>query len=743
MSISRKLMSATGVVGDDWNLATATFNGGSGRIISISGQATNPQTVFFKPDGTKMYIISTTPTVLMHQYSLGTAWDVTTAVFQGSLDAFSPFGETVPTALFFRPTGTEFFYLGATTDKVYKVTLNTAWDIIRSGSVAAGASVSAQESAPAGLFFKPDGTKMYITGASGDDVNEYNLSPAWSVTTLSFVRVKSVSAQETSPTDVFFKPDGLRMFVVGWNSDSVHAYNLSTAWNISTASFFNSFSVIEQDGTTNGMFFKPDGTKMYTTGNSRDSVHEYSLSTAWNIGTARWDSPDNFFSVAGQDDAPRGTYHSPDGLRLYVVGVTSDGVHEYSLSTPWSVATASLVRSFSVVTQTTAPLGVFFRSDGLRMYVNSSVAIYEYNLSTAWNISTATYQRQLADNSEAFYFRDDGLVMLAVTSRAAVLRYNLGSAWDITTAQWQGAAYTDGIFSVSAKETSAGVAFFRDDGLRMYVTGSSSDSVHEYNLSTAWSVDTASFVRSFSVAAQDTVPQSIFFRPTGNTMYVIGFSSDSVHEYNLSTAWNISTASFVRSFSVAAKELTPQGVFFRPTGNTMYVIGSSSDSVHEYNLSTAWNISTASFVRSFSVVNLATSPSDIFFRSDGLRMYVTDSTSSSIYEYSLGTPWDISTATPVYNPPGYFSVGPQDTSPQAIYVSPTGSHVYFIGPGTDTAYEYALSSPWNLTGATLSESVSVVNQTTVPRGISFKPDGTKMYVLSDTPYDGVFEYDLS
>jgi DNA-binding beta-propeller fold protein YncE len=275
MSISRKLMSATGVVGDDWNLATATFNGGSGRIISISGQATNPQTVFFKPDGTKMYIISTTPTVLMHQYSLGTAWDVTTAVFQGSLDAFSPFGETVPTALFFRPTGTEFFYLGATTDKVYKVTLNTAWDIIRSGSVAAGASVSAQESAPAGLFFKPDGTKMYITGASGDDVNEYNLSPAWSVTTLSFVRVKSVSAQETSPTDVFFKPDGLRMFVVGWNSDSVHAYNLSTAWNISTASFFNSFSVIEQDGTTNGMFFKPDGTKMYTTGNSRDSVHEY------------------------------------------------------------------------------------------------------------------------------------------------------------------------------------------------------------------------------------------------------------------------------------------------------------------------------------------------------------------------------------------------------------------------------------------------------------------------------------
>jgi len=39
-------------------------------------------------------------------------------------------------------------------------------------------SVSSQELVPQDLFFKPDGTKMYIAGGAGDDINEYDLSTA-------------------------------------------------------------------------------------------------------------------------------------------------------------------------------------------------------------------------------------------------------------------------------------------------------------------------------------------------------------------------------------------------------------------------------------------------------------------------------------------------------------------------------------------------------------------------------------
>ena len=43
------------------------------------------------------------------------------------------------------------------------------------GTVTAGAtySVVAQENAPRGITFNTDGTKMFITGTQGDDVNEY------------------------------------------------------------------------------------------------------------------------------------------------------------------------------------------------------------------------------------------------------------------------------------------------------------------------------------------------------------------------------------------------------------------------------------------------------------------------------------------------------------------------------------------------------------------------------------------
>jgi len=154
----------------------------------------------------------------------------------------------------------------------------------------------------------------------------------------------------------------------------------------------------------------------------------------------------------------------------------------------------------------------------------------------------------------------------------------VSTGWDISTAVFLQS------FSVSAKETIAYGVTFKPDGLKMYVIGRSSDSVHEYNLSTAWDISTAIFLQSFSVSAKDANPTGVTFKPDGLKMYVIGFNSDSVHEYNLSTGWDISTAVFLQSFSVSAKDATPTGVTFKPDGLKMYVIGFSSDSVHEYDL---------------------------------------------------------------------------------------------------------------------------------------------------------------
>jgi DNA-binding beta-propeller fold protein YncE len=229
------------------------------------------------------------------------------------------------------------------------------------------------------VFFKPDGTKMYVIGSTGDDVNEYTLSTAWDVSTATYVQVFSVALQETTPTGVFFKSDGTQMYVVGSDNDAVFQYPLSTAWDISTAVFPGVVVLPSTDASNRDLFFKPDGTKLYTVGATSDSVYEYTLSTAWDVTTATYV---RVFSVAAQETVATGVFFKPDGTKMYVTGSNGDDVNEYTLSTAWDISTATYVRVFSISAQDTEPTGLFFRDDGKKMYVLGATndAVYAYNL---------------------------------------------------------------------------------------------------------------------------------------------------------------------------------------------------------------------------------------------------------------------------------------------------------------------------------------------------------------------------
>ena len=98
--------------------------------------------------------------------------------------------------------------------------------------------------------------------------------------------------------------------------------------------------------------------------------------------------------------------------------------------------------------------------------------------------------------------------------------------------------------------------------------------------------------------------------------------------------WNVSTAVFLQSVSVSTAA-SPNGLFFRPDGTKMYVVGGSADKVYEYNLSTPWSVSTAVFLQDFSIAGQETSPEGLFFKPDGTKMYVTGGNNTRIYEYDL------------------------------------------------------------------------------------------------------------
>ena len=243
--------------------------------------------------------------------------------------------------------------------------------------------VASVDGIPSGIFFKPDGLKMYVIGNANDRVNEYDLSTAWVINTAVYLQTFSVFAQEITPNDLFFKPDGLKMYVVGSTGDDVNEYNLSTAWNISTAVYVQNFSVFAQQTVPKDVFFRSDGLRMYVVGTSSATVHSYTLSTAWNISTAVWDAPaDSYLNVSSESTGPTDIFFKPDGLKLFVIGNTADNIYEYTLSTAWNVSTASYVQFYSISAQSLNPTGLFFKSDGSKMYVLDSTTrdIWGYNL---------------------------------------------------------------------------------------------------------------------------------------------------------------------------------------------------------------------------------------------------------------------------------------------------------------------------------------------------------------------------
>ncbi|MDB4439179.1 hypothetical protein N9155_00100 [bacterium] len=278
-----------------------------------------------------------------------------------------------------------------TTVSFASVPTNASWTYTATGALSTTAgydltiaaieksfSTSTQDAYPTSVNFSTDGIFMYVLGQAGDDVNQYTLSTAFDVSTAVFTRLFSIAAKDTDPTNLSFSSDGTEMYIIGLSSLAVHQYTLSTAWNISTATFTRSFSVSAQDTSPRGLEFSPDGVYMYMSGITGDDVNQYTLSTAWNISTATYT---RLFSTAAQDNSPLGVRFKPDGLKMYIIGGQYDTIYQYTLSTAWNISTASYDSvSFSVAGDDNQPQGMAFNADGTRMYVvgQLNAKVYQY-----------------------------------------------------------------------------------------------------------------------------------------------------------------------------------------------------------------------------------------------------------------------------------------------------------------------------------------------------------------------------
>ena len=238
-------------------------------------------------------------------------------------------------------------------------------------------SVSGQETTPRGIYVSPDGSKMYTSGQSGDGVDEYTLSTPYDPTSATATHFFATGSQDLSPTDLFFKPDGTKMFVLGDWRDEVYEYHLSTAWDLSTASYDSNYDLGTNTNimSPRGLYFSPDGTKMLIFAAYMRYIVRYTLSTPWDVSTAGSKYANNFIAteITGTG-SEGGLWFNPEGTRMVICTTSNDLLLEYSLPNAYDIGSNSVsyIGGFSIGSINAFPVGLCWGSNGKYLYLIGS-----------------------------------------------------------------------------------------------------------------------------------------------------------------------------------------------------------------------------------------------------------------------------------------------------------------------------------------------------------------------------------
>ena len=250
-------------------------------------------------------------------------------------------------------------------------------------------TVASSEGRPVCVAISSDGTKLYVSGQIGDAIDQYTLSTPYDVSsgTYDSVTFSYAASAGTNVQGMFFKPDGTKFFLTDDQNNRVYAYSMSTAWDLLTASYDSvNFNVSSQSANTNGVVFNSDGSKFFIVGSvsTAATVYQYNMSTNWLVSSASYSNKSlNVSSQTGTGAS--GIQINSDDDSLFLASSTTDTIYEYQMSTANDLATASFANSYSTATETSALFSVYFGDSGTKLYAcsYSDATIYQYSTGLA------------------------------------------------------------------------------------------------------------------------------------------------------------------------------------------------------------------------------------------------------------------------------------------------------------------------------------------------------------------------
>lgn len=256
----------------EYQISTMSYAGGK----DFTSPAPDLWGFDWSADGTKLYIADKSSD-FVYQENCTLPYNVTSC--SNTQDKLDITLDTALTSVQFKGDGTKMYVLGQSTTKVYQYSLSTAWNVSTGTYDTKSCSIVKFRS----MKMRDDGKVFWTVGEAPGIVEQYNLSTAWDVSTCS----NSADDYDVAngigeyPYTIEMTPDRTKMFV-GKVDGNFTVYELDiTNENISNPSYTSGNRKTSHTSSPFGETrFNNDGTMFYLSYYISDIIEQYTIEPA-------------------------------------------------------------------------------------------------------------------------------------------------------------------------------------------------------------------------------------------------------------------------------------------------------------------------------------------------------------------------------------------------------------------------------------------------------------------------------
>ena len=472
------------------------------------------------------------------------------------------------------PNGRYLYFGGTTVDSINQFTMENQWDISTNPTnnlFSPGYeqinkrldnifSIGSADASVRGFEFNGDGTKFYLIGFGDDNIQQFTLSTAYAVATVSYDGAYSLGGDGlTTPYSFRWNNDGTKFFVVNYGTDAVVEYSVSNAYDVTSGTITEgtNFTTTSYESNPYDVGFNADGTQMFVIGNGSDKIHEWTLSTGFDLSST-------VTYVSGTALGTSNPAHfdfNPTGTKLVVIDYNTDAVREYDLSTGFDSSTISL-------------------------YLTLDLS------STQWaQAPTGTaYLTNYFATPSGCRFNGDGTTITFLDRFSS--SYDKAVSIPLTT-PYELSSFSDGCIDLVTRGSNWPVSFrFNSDGTKCYVLDGTDDKIYQWSLAVPYVLGRGSTAMvydgvSSSLTSSDPQLKGFDFTPDGKGIFTCGNSTDTIGHFTLSTPFDVtSTLTFVAAIDTSSFEADPTEVRVvnTPDGYKLHFLGAGSDKIIEMDI---------------------------------------------------------------------------------------------------------------------------------------------------------------